>query len=270
MRSDMLASASRIGFAAAIAIGVLAAQAANAAPVTFAQFVQQNGASQEWTIATSGTTTTVTASGAVDFSFSGVSGLPFAGPEPATFTLHATSTSLGNCGVSCGAGDSFVQAGYSGTFSFIDAGAAPGANLLSGTFAVTGSPSTTGAQVSSHIGSSGGSFDASATLGNLSQLVFTSQYLAFLGETDENASWSLSSLIPNFAVSPVVGNQALPAAGAFNASGSGTFSSNPGPVTAPEPSTFTLLGVGLLALAFLAGRTSRKNDAEACSERASR
>jgi hypothetical protein len=61
----------------------------------------------------------------------------------------ATSGQVGNCGVSCGAGDSFVQPGYTGTFSFIDTATVPGANLLSGTFAVTGSPSTTGAQFSS-------------------------------------------------------------------------------------------------------------------------
>jgi len=228
-----------------------------AIPVTFGQYFQQNGATQQWSISTSGNTTTVSASGAVDFLFSGVSGLPFSGPEAATFSFNATSTQLGNCGVNCGPGDSYVQPGYSGTFSFIDAGAHPGANLLSGTFAVTGSPSTTGAQFSSSIGSSGGSFNASATAGNLSQLVLTSNYLAFIGETDENASWSLSSLIPNFATGTVTGNQAYPGAGPFNASGSGTFSSNPGPVAAPEPSTFALFGSGLLGLGcLLTGRRS--------------
>jgi hypothetical protein len=52
---------------------------------------------------------------------------------------------------SCGPGDSFVQPGYSGTLSFIDTPVGPddGDNLLSGSFAVTGSPSTTGAQFSS-------------------------------------------------------------------------------------------------------------------------
>jgi hypothetical protein len=242
-----------MGVAAGLAAGV--ATAANAAPVTFAQFVQQNGATQQWSISTAGTTTTVLASGAVNFSFSGVSGLPFAGPEPANFTLSATSNSLGNCGVNCGAGDSFVQAGYSGTFSFIDAGSMPGANLLSGTFAVTGSPSTTGAQFSSHIGSSGASFNASATLGNLSQLVFASQFLPFIGTTDENASWSISSLVPNFGVGTVISNQAFPLATDFNGSGSGTFSSNPGPVAAPEPAAIALFGTGLFGLGLLA----RKN-----------
>ena len=132
----------------------------------------------------------------------------------------------------------------------------PGANLLSGTFAVTGSPSTTGAQFSSSIGSSGGSFNASATAGNLNQLVFTSAYLNFAGQTEEDASWSLSSLIPNFSTGVVVGNQAFPA-GVFNAAGTGTFSSNPGPQV-PEPGTMSLIGGGLIGMVLLAKRTIRK------------
>jgi hypothetical protein len=187
-----------------------------------------------------------------------VSGLPFAGAESANFTFSATSTQLGNCGKSCGPGDSFVQPGYTGSFSIIDTGSAPGSDLLSGVFSVTGSPSTTGAQFSSSVGSSGGSFNASATAGNLNQLKFDSDYLAFNNETDENASFSLSSLIPNFATGAVVGNQAYPAAGPFIAAGTGTFSSNPGPtVKIPEPSTAGVLGVGLLGLGFLIGRGRR-------------
>lgn len=236
------------------ALIVATAGPAMAVPVTFAQYVQNGGAAQQWTIATSGTTTTVSASGPVSFTFSGVSGLPFSGAEAATFTLNATSTQIGNCGVNCGNGDSYVQPGYHGTFSFIDAGAHPGANLLSGTFAVTGSPSTTGAQFSSSIGSSGGSFNASATAGNLSQLVFTSSYLTFIGETDENASWSLSSLSPNFATGTVTGSQAYPATSGFTAAGSGTFSSSTPPAIVPEPSAFALLGSGVLGLGLLLTR----------------
>ena len=115
--------------AAAFALAILTVSTAAATPVTFAQYFQQNGAQQDWAVTTSGITTTVSASGAVFFLFSGVSGLPFSGPESATLTLSATSSQVGNCGVSCGAGDSFVQPGYTGTFSFIDTGSDPGALL---------------------------------------------------------------------------------------------------------------------------------------------
>jgi hypothetical protein len=237
----------------ALAVVVLSTGTAMAAPITFAQYFQVNGNTQQWTVSVSGSTTTVAATGSVLFQFSGVPGLPFAGPENAMFTLNATSTQVGNCGVSCGPGDSFVQPGYSGTFSFIDNGAAPGANLLSGTFAVTGSPSTTGAQFSSSIGGTGGSFNASATAGNLNQLVFTSAYLNFANQVNEDASWSLSSLIPNFAVDTITANQARPAAAMpFHAAGTGTFSSNPGPTAAPEPATFGIIGAALVGLSLKA------------------
>jgi hypothetical protein len=241
---------------AALTLVTLAVGPAMAAPLTFAQYFQSNGSQQQWTVSTAGGTTTVTATGPVLFQFSGVP-VPFAAPEISTFTLSATSSQEGNCGVSCGPGDSFVQPGYTGTFSFIDAGMFPGTDLLSGTFAVTGSPATTGAQFSSSIGGTGGSFNASSTAGNLNQLVFTSAYLNFVGQTQEDASWSLSSLIPNFAVGTTTLNQAFPAAGPFNASGTGTFSSNPGPVGTPEPATLVLIGGGLCLVALTMRRRGR-------------
>jgi hypothetical protein len=94
------------------------------------------------------------------------------------------------------------------------------------------------------------------TAGNLNRLVFTSGFLNFVGQTQEDASWSLSSLIPNFAVGTVTLNQAFPAAGPFNAAGSGTFSSNPGP-WAPEQGPLVLIGGSLCAVA-LAMRRRKK------------
>jgi hypothetical protein len=175
--------------------------------------------------------------------------VPFSGPEQATFTLSVSSTQIGNCNVACGAGDTLTQFGYFGTFSFIDDSSDPGADLLSGTFAVTGSPSTTGGQFTGNVGSSSGSLDASATAGNLNQLVMTSAFINFTGHTEADSSFSLSSLVPNFATGPVVAMQAYPAAGPFNASGTGTFSTDVA-VASPEPATFWLIGAGLSALVF--------------------
>ncbi len=223
-----------------------------ASPVTFAQYFQNNGALQEWTISTAGNTTNITSSGSVSILFSGVPGLPFLGPENATFTFNASSTQPGNCGVACGNGDSFVQNGYAGTFSFIDnsGGAAQGKDLLSGIFAVTGSPATSGAQFGSSIGTSGASFRGSSDLSNDLQLTLFSDYLNFTGQIQETASFSISSLIPNFAVGTVTAGQAMPT-GTFGGSGSGTFSSNPGPVSTPEPGSTLLIGGGLCGLAIL-------------------
>jgi hypothetical protein len=252
------------GLAAICAAGFISAGAASAAPITFAQFVETDGA-QDWNISESTsagvTTTTTEESGSAYFSFQGTGAQPFGGsPTLANFTLDATSTSLGNCAVACGAGDGFTEAGYSGTFSFTDAvaGSLFGTNFLSGTFAVTGSPATTGAQFTSNIGSGNASFTASSTAGNLNQLIFTSAYLNFSPTTTEEvASFSLSSLIPSFTVTTPINNQAYPN-GTFAAAGSGTFSSNPAPSSTPEPATLGLVGAALIGMGVIRRRkTSR-------------
>jgi len=227
------------------------------AVVTFAQYTENPVSAQQWTISTVGTTTTVSATGAVFFTMTGL-----APNIDALFTLTATTTQIGNCGAACGAGDSFAQPGYSGTFSIIDtdAGALFGDNLLSGTFAIaTGLASTTGAQLSSNIGSSGASFKASDTAGNLTQITFTSAVMSFATAVTEDASWTASSLIPNFAVGTVTNNgisyQAYPS-GTFNASGVGTFSDQTSTSAVPEPATLCLLGGGLLALGLVRRKRS--------------
>lgn len=248
------------GLALMGALALIGSGAARASPITFAQFIETNGG-QDWSVTESTTanvtTTTVSATGTVYFSFQGTGVQPFGGlPEMANFTLSATSTSLGNCASNCGPGDGFTEAGYAGTFAFTDdvAGSLFGTNFLSGTFAVTGSPATTGAQLTSNLGSGNASFTASATAGNLNQLVMASAYESFSPLTSQEvASFSLSSLIPDFAITTPVSDQAYPS-GSFTAAGAGTFSSNPAPTVAPEPATMALIGGGLLALGLMRRR----------------
>jgi hypothetical protein len=230
---------------------------------TFAQVVQVNGTQELWTISTSGTTTTITASGQEEFTFSGVNGLPFSGEQAATFAFSATSNSIGNCGTACANSDSYTQEGYAGTFSYIDN--SNGQDLLSGTFSTGAVPATSGGQFTSNVGSTGGNFNSSSTQSNLGQLVLTSAYLNFSGLT-EDAGFTFSSLqtcsspaptspnytcvTPNspFSVGTVSAGTAYPATGPFYASASTTFSaSQPPTATAPEPATFGLIGGGLLA-----------------------
>jgi PEP-CTERM motif len=237
----------RVGsIAAALTLTAVAVTPMMASPVTFGQYVQTNGAVQQWTISNSGTTTTITAGGSVQFLFSGVSGLPFSGFRDATFTLSATSGQIGNCAINCANTDPYTQQGYVGTFSIIDT--LLSTNLLSGTFAVSATPATSGAKIGSTIGSSGAQFVGSETALNPLQLVLTSAYINFTGQTLEDASWSLSSLVPSFAVGSIVASQAYPS-GSFNASGTGTFSAQAAP--APEPATFGLMGGALLGLGLL-------------------
>jgi hypothetical protein len=225
------------------------------AQVTFAQYDQTNGSIQQWTITEdtiSGiTSTTIGATGAVEFSFGGVSGLPFAGAEAATFTFNATTTESGQCNTgACANGNSFDQGGYSGTFSFIDAGSDPGANLLSGSFVVTDNPSQTGGSFGAQIGANEGTFTASTDTTNAFQVVFTSAFMSFAGETSETASWDLSSLKDllagdGFATTLTTNSQAYPSQ-TFGAAGTGTFSYSAESV--PEASTLGLIGCGLLGL----------------------
>jgi hypothetical protein len=210
---------------------MLSASPAAAGVVTFASFTEVTSSVDQWVIGTSVsgpvTTTTINASGLVDFSFSG----------PGDFTLNAVSTTAGTT-----TGSNYEQGGYSGSFSILESAGDPnpGANLLSGVFQVIG----TGAQITSTINGSGGSFDASATTSDLSQLVMTSSFVGLAGQTYEDSSWALSSLAPIFAVGGVTAG--YPSAGPFDASGVGTFASNPGASAIPEPATFSLIGGALL------------------------
>jgi hypothetical protein len=222
--------------AAAIIVAATASPA-HAAGVTFAQYNQVNGGAQQWSISATSTTTTVSASGTVDFTFSGVPGAPV-GPQVASFLLSAMSTTPGTT-----TGNAYSEAGFSGSFSFIDTALPAGMqNLLSGIFQFV----DTGAQLNESMGGTGGGFGASDTAINLNEVVMTSSYINFIGQTLQTSTFTLSSLIPAFSAGGV---NDLPTAGPYAAAGVGTFSSNPG--FAPEPGSIFLIGGGLIGLGVL-------------------
>jgi len=232
--------------AGTFALAMFGTGSAGAAQI--AQYFQTSGVDQ-WSISTTGTTTSISASGSVLFLFD-VGGTPFVGPVASTFTLTATSSTLGNCATNCGSGDAFTQAGYSGNFEFTDT--ATSQDLLSGTFTV----SSVGATLTSTIGGSGGTFEASATAANPNQLVLASAFLNFSGQSSEDATFSLSNLTPAFSITEGPVDQGYPTSGTtFSAAGSGTISSVPGPSTgSPEPATLTLIGGGLVGIGLLRRR----------------
>ena len=184
---------------------------------------------------------------AVNFTFLGT-GAPFGGlAQNATLTVSATSDTDGNCAHNCANGDQFTQDCYSGYFTFTDT--ALGTTLLHGVFQVVG----TGATLSTNaIGGTGASFVGIADANDLNQLVLSSAYLNFVNQTQETASFSLSSVTPDFDIGFVTAAQAYPTT--FAAAASGTFSSNPGPMVAPEPATFAMIGGGLIGLGVLRRR----------------
>jgi hypothetical protein len=135
----------------------------------------------------------------------------------ATFALSATSSTTGTTN-----GSAYSEAGFSGTFSFTDNALPAGQrNLLSGTLQIV----DTGAQFNESIGGTGGDFAASATAIDLNQLVMTSSYINFAGQTAQTSTFTLSSLNPSFTAG---GTPDLPTGGPYTAAGVGTFSSQPG------------------------------------------
>ena len=239
-----------------LALALMSGSAARAAgPITFAQYFEQAG-NQQWSISQSGGTTSISASGQEFFLFSNTLTAYNGVLQTAQFTLNASSTQAGACGVACAAGDSFAQLGYSGTFSFVaTSGPLTGLVLLGGTFNVAPS----GATLNTNIGSSQAGIGDSSGVSDPSNLTFNSQVpgLSFASQTELDASWSLSSLNPNFAVTNITftgtGFVATPS-GSYTAAGSGTFATEPGFIPEPGSLYMTSIGIGLCGLALLSRR----------------
>jgi hypothetical protein len=228
---------------------------ATAAPVTFAQATQSTPTNQIHIQNNPNGTVVVSSSvGAQDnFQFL-VAGTPFGVAQAVTanFFTTATSSSSGACGSSgCPTGDSFTEQGFTGNFSYtVATGVYAGRNLLSGSFNTNATPTNSGGKFGNIINGTGGSFNASQTPTNLNGIVLTSDFLDFTTVTQENGTWALSSLSPNFSVNPTANTISFPTtAQDFVASATATFSSQPAPVsTTPEPATMGLIGSSLTGM----------------------
>jgi hypothetical protein len=249
-----------------IAVAVMAVAPAMANTITFAQYSDVS-AGQDWNVVTSGagcntpaipcsTTISVTSSGFNSlFIFVPGSGLGTVA-VPADFTFTATSTDTpGNCGVACASSDSFTQGGYTGSFSYVGLGPYAGLTLLSATFM-----NATLGNVNIGEGTGGVSYSGSLIL-NPGNLTMSSQVLNFtaLPQTEEDASWTFSSVNPLFSVGTVsASDQAYLSVGTFKATASGTFATQPGFIAEPDSLTLTSFGFGLCGLAFVLRRFRSK------------
>jgi hypothetical protein len=238
-------------FLPGFALAAIAAAPAMANTITFAQAIDFS-LGQDWSISTSGagcasgagpctTSISITSSGFNSlFSFLPASTLSIVGQQ-SNFTLTATSTTIGNCATTCGNGDGYTEAGFNGSFEYVGlTGPYVGKVFLKATF----TNATFGSTINGGTGSVG--YNGSISLGNLTM---TSDFLSFMNQTNENASWTFSSVTPAFTVGTVTAaDQAFPSVGTITATGTGTFATAPG--FAPEPGSLTLFtaGAGLLAL----------------------
>lgn len=147
------------------------------------------------------------------------------------------------------AGGFTLQPGLAGSFSFLSTSAisvnginyAAGSNLLSGTFTDVSISGQTNASAAAYNGSTGGG----------STILFTSDFVTFIPNTDYDLSISLTSLAPLLFAAP---GSALRS---FEAYSTGSFSSDPAPVVngaIPEPSAWAMLIAGFALVGFQARR----------------
>ncbi len=195
--------------------------------------------------------------GGVGVTFSFLNSLSaFVTNVPAIFTLSATVV---NTPATSMMGFE-IQQNIAGSFSFISANAitlgsttyAAGSNLLSGTFDQS-------AIFGQGFGTSG-SLSGSTTSG--STITYTSDFLNFTNTLDRDLSLSLTSIVSLVAgVNRGLNNAAGKSLVSFRATATGSFSSDPAPLTpgVPEPQTWAMLVLGFGLIGVSARRRARNS-----------
>ena len=232
----------------ALAVGLFAAPALNAQLTTFAQFFQNAGGNpfsytSTGTAGSGGSAMFGVNSLAIDFKYFSIAGLPadLSGFQSAHLTFTSFTT-MGPTVSSNGFDEIFNGSGANSAMITItrDTPAAEGNGSRTLLLQVIFTPYTF-----SGSGGSGG-MSASSLSGTVN---FSSDFLDFSAAVERDVGLSFSSIIPGLTVGP---NGFFVD---FTAAGTGTFSSQPGPIFIPEPSTYLILAVGvMLALVGLARR----------------
>lgn len=223
-------------------MSMVLATSAHAGNVTFASFDQWDVSGTPFQLDHNATASTFTATTLVAFQYLNITNpamLPSALQPGNTIQAELTVTGNSSSPGTDNAGNIF-QCCFMGSFTILlpVADAINGdRNLLSGTF---NSGTVNGAS-----GGSGATFNSSNTI--TSSLIFTSDFVAFSGTNRSMAIGMTGGTNP----------LSLDSSGFFNQTdltGSALFSSDPGPSSAPEPSTVVLLGSSLIALGLWAKR----------------
>ena len=207
---------------------LLSATCLNAQTVTFAQFFELNG-TNDFVFTNNGVNAasfkTIPGGSSISFIYQGITGLPqeLRGPQNAHIVVSATTTNQASTNTGGRTVQPFDQP-YSiqvlrDTAASVGTGSGSRTNLLT----VTITPSTsTYSTISGDTGGSAAGYTATTPNQNV---VYTSDFINFVSNqgSERNLSLSFSSVVQSFAM----GNGGF--LSSFEAAGSGTFASNPGP-----------------------------------------